>query len=153
MSLAETLIADFKVQLAKSRALAEAAPEGKYDWQPHDKSMSLGRLASHIAETPTWGDSVLLDEFDFATGMADYKPFVAGSKEELLAALDKNAEAFVASIEGKDDEFMAGIWRGMMGDKEVMSGRRADVLRGDFDGHRQTPQSAVDVRVRGGHQN
>lgn len=148
MSLAESLIADFKEQLAKSRALVDAAPEDKYDWKPHDKSMSLGALASHIAETPTWGDSVLLEEFDFATGMADYKPFLAASRDELLSALDRNAEAFVASIDGKDDAFMTGVWRGVSGDKEVMAGPRADILRSFMVHHQAHHGGQLSVYLR-----
>ncbi|MDH3403535.1 MAG: DinB family protein, partial [Acidobacteriota bacterium] len=102
-SMARSLIADMKQEGELSRAVLAAVPEDRFDWQPHAKSMSLGALASHIAETPTWLGSMMEDVFDFGTGMEDYKPFAAADKAELLAALDENLAAAIALLENKDD--------------------------------------------------
>ncbi len=128
-SIAQSLIADMKQEGAFSRAVLEAVPAEKYDWQPHEKSMPLGALASHIAETPTWLGSMMEDVFDFGAGMADYKPFVAADREELLSALDKNLAEAVALLEDKDDDFMTRVWRGVKGEKELMAGPRGSVAR------------------------
>jgi uncharacterized damage-inducible protein DinB len=129
MSIAEALIADMKAEGAMSRAVLQAVPADKYDWKPHDKSMSLGGLAGHIAETPTWLGSMMEDVFDFATDMGDYTPFVPTDGSELLAAFDENLANAISLLEGKDDDFMVGVWKGMQGDKEVMGGPRGDISR------------------------
>ena len=129
MSIAEALIADMKAEGAMSRAVLEAVPAEKYDWQPHEKSMSLGGLAGHIAETPTWLGSMMEDTFDFAADMGDYKPFVPADKSDLLAAFDENLASAIALLEGKDDDFMVGEWKGMKGDKELMVGPRSGIAR------------------------
>lgn len=129
MTIAEALIADFEEEAKKSRTLLEAVPADKYGWKPHDKSMSLGQLASHIAETPSWHHSMLEDIFDFDAMMADYKPFAAADPAELLATFDANASEFTAAIEGKDDAFMTGTWKGLSGGEEIMGGPRHSVLR------------------------
>lgn len=129
MTLAATLIADFNQEAHKSRAMLEAVPEDRLAWKPHEKSMSLGRLASHIAETPTWHTSMLEEVFDFDAMMADYKPFEAADSAELLAAFDTNTADFVAAFEGRDDAFMRATWKGMSGGKELMAGERHAVLR------------------------
>ena len=128
-SIARSLIADMKQEGAFSRAVLEAVPADKFDWQPHEKSMSLGTLASHIAETPSWLGSMMEDVFDFGAMMAEYQPFAAADQAELLSALDENLAGALAMLEGKDDEFMTGIWKGVKGDKELMAGPRAAMMR------------------------
>lgn len=129
MSIAESLIADMKQEGAMSRAVLEAVPADKFDWKPHDKSMSLVGLAGHIAETPMWIGSMMEDVFDFESDMGDYKPFVPADQSELLAAFDENLANAVSLLEGKDDDFMAGVWKGMKGEKEVMGGPRGAIAR------------------------
>ncbi len=128
-SIALSVIADMKQDGEFSRAALGAVPEDKLDWQPHEKSMSLGALASHIAETPTWLGSMMEDVFDFGDGMADYKPFVAADRAELLGALDENLASGIALLEDKDDDFMTRVWRGVKGDKELMAGPRGAIAR------------------------
>lgn len=129
MSIAEVLTADYQEEAAKSRTVLGAVPEEKYGWKPHEKSMSLGELASHIAETASWHQSMLVDVFDFDAMMADYKPFVAGDRAELLAGFDANSSAFVEAIAGKDDAFMDATWTALAGGKEMMSGARHRMMR------------------------
>ncbi len=129
MSIAQSLIADFKQESEMTRTVLAALPDDKYDWKPHDKSMSLGALASHIAETPNWHGSMLEDVFDFDAMMADYKPLSVSDKAELLAAWDTNSAAFLEAFSGKDDEFMNGHWKGMSGGKEMMGGPRHSIAR------------------------
>ena len=128
-SIAESLIADLKQEGAMTRAVLAAVPADKLDWQPHEKSMTLGTLASHIAETPSWLGSMMEDVFDFGAMMAEYKPFAAADSDELLAAFDENLAGATALLEGKDDDFMTGLWKGVKGDKELMAGPRAAMAR------------------------
>ncbi len=129
MSIAESLIKDFNEDAEMSRTLLAATPEDKYDWRPHEKSWTLGQLASHIAEAASWHQSMLEDVFDFDAMMADYKPFVAADRAELLATLDTNAADFTSFIEGKEDDFMSGHWKGLSGGAEVMAGERHRIMR------------------------
>lgn len=129
MTLADGLIADFQAQALMTRALLEAAPEDKYDWKPHEKSMTLGQLTSHIAETASWHASMLDDVFDFDAMMAEYKPYSAGDRAELLATLDKNGAEFTAAIGGKDDAFMSRTWKGMVNGEAKMAGPRHAMMR------------------------
>jgi hypothetical protein len=67
-----SIIQYFTHQLAEEAALTRAmlkkVPAGKYDWQPHPKSMSLLRLATHVAEIPGWVQLTIdLDLLDFAS--------------------------------------------------------------------------------------
>ena len=147
-SIAQSLIADIKQEGEYSRAVLEAAPADKYDWRPHEKSMSLSVLASHIAETPSWLGSMMEDVFDFGTGMEDYKPFLAADRAELLAALDENLANATALLEDKDDDFMTRIWKGMKGDKELMVGPRGVVARSILVHHAAHHRGQLTVYLR-----
>ena len=129
MSLAQALIRDVQSESTMTRAILEAGPEEKLDWKPHERSMSVGQLAGHLAEAPSWHSSMGQDVFDFAAELKDYRPFVPANRAELLAAYDKNVGDFLAFLEGKDDDFMNATWRGVAGEEEKMAGPREVMMR------------------------
>lgn len=128
MKLADALIADLTAEAALSRKVLDAVPEDRLAWKPHDKSMTLGQLASHIAETPAWIATMIEAEMDFAA-MGDWKPFLAKDRRELLAGLDKNTKTALDALQGRDDAFMEGTWTGRMGEKVLMRSPRHAVIR------------------------
>ena len=46
-----SIVGELEHEAASTRKLLERALEAQFDWKPHDKSMPLGRLASHCVET------------------------------------------------------------------------------------------------------
>ncbi|MEZ5283568.1 MAG: hypothetical protein R2712_01920 [Vicinamibacterales bacterium] len=54
MSIADALLPEFDREMGVTRRLLERVPAGRFEWQPHPKSMTLGRLAEHLAELPQW---------------------------------------------------------------------------------------------------
>ena len=80
--------------MATTRRCLERVPEDKLAWKPHPKSMTLGRLASHLAEMPTWASATIdADELDMAPPgqppmeAADFK-----SRQEILDFFDRNVK-------------------------------------------------------------
>ena len=72
MPLNESLLAELMHEAKSTRKMLEAVPDNKLTWKPHDKSMTMGELASHIADIPNlMYIAVEKDELDFAT--SDYK--------------------------------------------------------------------------------
>ncbi len=55
MAIAESILPEFDHETATTRMLLERVPEDKAAWKPHVKSMSLGKLAMHIANLPQLG--------------------------------------------------------------------------------------------------
>ncbi len=148
MSIAESLIADLKQEGGMTRTVLQAVPADKFDWKPHEKSMSLGGLAGHLAETPSWLGSMMEDVFDFATDMGDYKPFVPNEQSDLLAAFDENLSNAISMLEGKDDDFMVGVWRGLSNQKEVMVGPRGAMARSILVHHAAHHRGQLTVYLR-----
>lgn len=108
MTISESLLPEFDHEMANTRKMLEAVPDGKFDWKPHAKSMTLGRLASHVCEMAQWGDAIVRQEKLDMT--PDMKPFIAKTKAELLETLDKNAAAAREAIAGASDETLLKPW-------------------------------------------
>jgi uncharacterized damage-inducible protein DinB len=128
MAISAALLPEYDHEMATARKLLERVPDNKFSWKPHAKSMTIGRLASHIAEMPTWGVVGLnMDALDMATG---YKPFEAKSNAELLAAFDKNAAAARAAIAAASDETFMQPWSLKNGEATLMTMPKIAVVRG-----------------------
>jgi uncharacterized damage-inducible protein DinB len=128
MSIATDLIHDLEAETALTRKVLEAVPEDRLAWKPHERSMSLGTLASHLAETPAWLSSMLEADMDFAA-MQDYRPFAARSRTELLAELGKNAGAAVAALRERDDALLESPWTMRNGATVLMQAPRHRAIR------------------------
>jgi uncharacterized damage-inducible protein DinB len=61
MATRDALLAEYDHEMGNTRKLLERLPEDKLSWKPHEKSMSLGRLATHLASLPNWGGAILND--------------------------------------------------------------------------------------------
>ena len=128
MSIGAALAMELNYEAESTRKYLELLPVEKLDWRPHPKSMTLGALASHIAEIPKWtAPTIGLDEF--VLNMAEWKPFAARSVQELLTEHDRNNTDAAALMDGADDHRLTGIWKMRIGDKVVMELPRVAVLR------------------------
>jgi uncharacterized damage-inducible protein DinB len=127
MAIKDALLPEFDHEMATTRKVIERVPEGKFGFKPHEKSMSMGQLASHIAEMPTWATTgITLDSVDLASG---YKPFEAASSAALLEMFDKNVAGARNSIAGASDETFMKSWSLKRGDKTLMTMPRIAVVR------------------------
>ncbi len=69
MSFSEMMLPEFDQEMANTRKTLERVPEDKLAWKPHVKSTSLGGLATHLANIPSWTKNTFeQDELDFAPG-------------------------------------------------------------------------------------
>jgi len=129
MSIAQGLLAEFDVEMANTRRTLERIPLDKLEWKPDPKSMTLGRLAAHVAEMPGWAALTLTtDELDFAAG--GYTPAMATSQEQLLEIADKNAAAARAAIAATSDADFMKPWTLRQGDQIFFTMPKIAVIRG-----------------------
>ncbi|MEM7357457.1 MAG: DinB family protein [Acidobacteriota bacterium] len=116
MSISQALLAEFDHEAASTRKMLEVIPEDQLEWAPHEKSMTLARLAGHIAEIPAWaGNMVGQDELDMGGG--NYQPVMPGSIAELLEAHDSSVAAFKGAVSGADDATLMQPWTFRTGDQ------------------------------------
>ena len=108
MGIAESLLPEFDHEMTVTRKLLERVPEDKLDWQPHQKSMTLGRLAQHVATIPLWG-SVTLNQSELDLG-GNQQPEVMRKREQMLATFDQHVANTRAALVGRGDGEMMAPW-------------------------------------------
>lgn len=110
MAIKDAFIAELKYESTLTRKMLERVPLDKREWQPHEKSMSLGRLATHIAETSHWiSDIINIDDFDFAKDF-NFNPRIASSTEELLGIFQTLLDKAIADLSNMKDEDFSKPW-------------------------------------------
>ena len=119
MPFSETLLPEFDEEMKNTRRLLERVPDGKFEYQPHTKSMTLGRLASHIAELPSWtGFTLDLEVLELGP---DHKFDLAATQADLLASFDKGVSSARAKIAAASDADWAKTWTFKWEGQTVMS--------------------------------
>jgi uncharacterized damage-inducible protein DinB len=127
MPIAQMLLPEFDQEMKSTRKLLECVPDGKFDYKPHEKSMTLGRLAAHVAEMPNYAVSTLrLERLDF-TG--EEKSFAPTTRQELLDSFDKLAAEARDLLSKATDEELAKVWTLTYKGQQIFSMPRAAVLR------------------------
>src|SRR5690349_19368226 len=108
MSIAQSLLPEFDQEMANTRKTLERVPENKLDYKPDPKSMSMGTLASHVAEMCGWLPSMAQgSKLDIP---ADFKPYMATSRKDLLDTFDKNVAGSRAALAGLSDQALMQDW-------------------------------------------
>jgi uncharacterized damage-inducible protein DinB len=146
MPFSESLLPEFDEEMKNTRKLLECVPDGNFDYKPHPKSMTLGRLAVHVAELPSW-TVFTLDREVLEIG-PDYKPTVAGSRAELLQLFDKSAAEAREKIAAASDEDWQKIWTFIYAGKTIMSMPRSAVMRGTIMNHLIHHRAQLGVYLR-----
>jgi len=127
MTISQMMMPEFDQEMKSTRKLLDCIPDDILDFKPHEKSMKLGRLASHVAEMPNWAfETIAKDQLVANPGE---KPFEAASKAELLSAFDKNVAEARAALEGASDEHLAKNWKFIYAGQTVLDMPRVAVLR------------------------
>ena len=130
MTILQALLAEIRHEAATTAKILERVPLDKIGWKPHEKSMELIRLASHVSELPGWVAHTLdKDELDFAT--MDYTPFIPESTAALLEHHEKSVKSAEAAIEKSKEEDLLKPWTLRSGEQIYFTLCKQEVLR-DF---------------------
>ncbi|NQV72167.1 DinB family protein [bacterium] len=127
-NLLQAAFSDLESELAKTRVMLERIPSDHLDWQPHEKSWDLFKLARHIANIPTWvGMTLNSDGLDFSVPFPP-RP-VATTPAELLAEYDANCKQALADIQAATDAEFGKTWTLSKGDHVIFAQPKKDVIR------------------------
>ncbi len=131
MAIRDTVLQEFDQEMSTTRKTLERVPEDKPDWKPHDKSMTLSRLAGHLAELPGFAAITFQsDSFDFQpAGAPVMQPLIMTSRKQLLDAFDKNLADARGAISKASDEDMQSVWALLSGGTTIFSMPRIAALR------------------------
>jgi len=124
----EALLAEFDKEAKATRRMLERLPDGKGDWKPHPKSMSLGRLAMHLAEIPGTFTSIL-DRDERVVDGPPTTPRVAANAADALATFDANTAKFAETLASFPDFRLGETWRFRVGGRVALEAPRAVAIR------------------------
>ncbi len=126
MSIAQALLTEFEDQAPVTRKFLERLPEEKLGWKPHEKSLSAGQLAYHLATVP--GGVIRFAQNNPAQA-PDFHFAVPAGRQEILKALDVSIATVQAILPKFDDAAMLETWRMFSGDREIVAMPRMLFLR------------------------
>jgi uncharacterized damage-inducible protein DinB len=132
MAISQALLPEFDMEMANVRRTLERVPDGKFDWKPHEKSMTMGRLAAHLANIPTWGKLVMeMPALDVnPPGGSPIKQPELHTRQELLNFFDKHVPETRAALAAADDRSFLETWTLENGGKTIFSMPRMAAIRG-----------------------
>lgn len=110
MAIKDGFISELKHEASFTKKMLDRVPWDKKDWKPHEKSMTLGRLATHITETLKWISNIRhIDDFDFMRDLS-FEFHTAATKEQLMQAFQENLENALSDLAAMSDEDFNKIW-------------------------------------------
>jgi len=129
MDFQKELIAEYDRETATTRKILEAIPEGAdFGWKPHEKSMTLGKLAGHVSDTNgDWAlHSLTMDRLDWT---ADMNPVDPTNRKDLLERFEKQVAQVKPALEGITPEKWDIHWKLVAGDQTWIDDTRYNVWR------------------------
>jgi uncharacterized damage-inducible protein DinB len=127
MAIKDGLLAEFDHEMGTTRKLLERLPEDKLSWKPHHRSMSMGGLATHLANLPNWGGNILNEAF-FDLAAAPPNLPEKTSRADILKAFDDTIRQTRAWLDKSDSELLA-LWALKRGGQEMFSMPRIAAFR------------------------
>lgn len=128
MSQIKKFAKQLEQEVTATREMLKRVPNDKLDWQPHPKSMTMRRLAAHVAELPGWvGMALDTSELDFANNQ--YEPQVINNNAELLEYFEKNLEDARQHFASAREEQLDDTWTLRNGDQIYSTDSKEDVIR------------------------
>ena len=150
MNLGEALVPEFDHEMANTRKTLERIPEDKFDWKPHEKSMTFEGLTTHLANMPTWVVEVIKQD-DFDVAPVDGEPVrqePVGSVKGALEIFDKNVALARAAMAGASNECLVAPWTLFSGGQTIFKMARMTVLRGMILNHTIHHRGQLSVYLR-----
>ncbi|HEY6504500.1 MAG TPA: DinB family protein [Chitinophagaceae bacterium] len=131
MTFMQSFARELEREAITTRKMLERVPTDKFDWQPHEKSMTVRQLATHVAEIPSWIPMVLnTAELDFAN--TEYKPVMVNTNGELVDFFEKSFAEGKAALAKSKDKQLEDFWTMRSGEQIYSTSPKDEVLRGVF---------------------
>jgi uncharacterized damage-inducible protein DinB len=149
-SMAQALLPEFDHEAAVTRTVLERVPDAQAAWRPHPRSMTLGELATHLANIPAWAILALREPgFDLAPpGEPPYVPPAWESLARTLALFDEKIARARAALAATSDLELAQPWTLKKGGIKVLTAPRGSVLRSFVLNHSVHHRAQLGVYLR-----
>lgn len=146
MGIVDSILTELQMEAGITRRVLAAIPEDKLDWKPHQKSMTLGVLAWHIAFMPAWVAMAAKPDVYDLTGAE--QPPTPEAKSEIIGAFEKGLADAGAYLDQLDDAAAMANWKMTMGEKEILSAPRIGFIRSVLLNHTCHHRGQLSVYLR-----
>lgn len=124
----DILLAEFDREAGLTRRVIARAPADRFDWRPHPRSMTLGRLVTHLADLPGWAATLVASAaYDLADRPAGER--VESSLAAAVALFDANVAAVRREIVARTDAELLAPWTLRSDGRDVFTVPRLVALR------------------------
>ena len=150
MAISQALLPEFDQEFANTRKMIERVPDDKLAWKPHQKSMSMGVLATHLGETPGWmGVTIEQGSFDVAPpGGSSYVRPELKSRKEILEFFDKSVPVARAVVARATDEQLMQPWSLLKAGQPIFTMPKIAVVRSFLMNHTIHHRAQLGVYLR-----
>ena len=145
-SIAASLIPEVEQEAAITRRLLDVVPGDKLDWQPHEKSMTLGKLAWHVA-TCNGGISEMALHPSFDPGVTKM-PEAPDNVTAIIAEHTRGTARAKEILSGMDNEAAMSNFDFQMEGKTLMSMPKIALLRTIMCNHQYHHRGQLSVYLR-----
>ena len=140
------MLAEFEQELTTTQRFLERVPESKLSWKPHEKSMTLGQLALHIAQVPAGVLGMAMQDHAAPPDMSS-RPQPANLRE-VLSALEHSAAFVRQRLPMVDDARMHETFIIAQGGRTIMTFPRVAFLRSIMLNHWYQHRGQLGVYLR-----
>lgn len=120
MRTVDPMIAELEYEAEATQRMLDRVPADKLAWKPHQKSMTLGQLALHVATVcGSVGNFLEIDGFD--VNDADFDPAQPASKDEIMRRFEEEQANARAKLEALDNDRAMSDWTLTKGGEQVWS--------------------------------
>lgn len=126
MPIAGTILKEFEEQAVVTRKFLDRLPEDRLTWKPHEKSMTAGQLAYHLAFVP---GGVIQFVQNSPAQAPDFNFPQPATKAEILKTFEDSIATVRSLLPALDDKKIQETWRLVQGDKELLALPRAQFIR------------------------
>src|SRR5262249_6898303 len=132
MTIGQSMLPEFDHEMQGTRKVLERVPDDKWGWKPHEKSGTVGWLASHLGTLPGWTTmTIKTEELDYdPVNGPSYQPPKLDNRKDLLDVFDKESAEARAALSSVSDQEMLKSWKLLAGGKEIFAMPRVAVIRG-----------------------
>jgi uncharacterized damage-inducible protein DinB len=145
MSIIDALLQELEQEAQTTRRVLERVPEGRLGWKPHERAMTLGQLALHVATVP---GGVAEASTQSPLPVPTFVHPSAATAAELLPALDESIAKARRVLQSMDDAALARTWRVVDGEREVLAMPVGALLRSIMLNHWYHHRGQLSVYLR-----
>ena len=147
MTISEALLPEYDHEMATTRRLLDRVPEAQFAWRPHDKSMTIGQLAGHLAGIPYWCTATL-DASDLDLDTIPRQPPTPASRAAILAEFDATVAKARAGLAAATDPQLLAPWTLKKGGQELFTMPRISAIRTFVMNHSSHHRGQLSVYLR-----